>query len=361
LTLKGAQFFDGIADKSIVSKPKGKNDLLHEISGGRLVGGALSQLANYSDLFSRMSEGVWLLDRNSLRIMECNPAACRLLGQDEERILGRELTEIMRLTPEDRSALDSELARFQISSQHRFQYGIEWRNQEGSTFHFEVQATSLKILDYIEVIQFMAKDVTAEKRATEELREMNEVLHKLSTTDAMTGLRNFRYFKEAIAAVHDESMKFGKQYGVIFIDVDHFKKFNDRNGHPAGDEVLRQVATILKETARAQDLPCRYGGEEFVVLCRNSALEEIVRQAEVIRAKMLATDFPFGEFQPLGRVTASIGVAGFPENASTYEDLLEKSDQALYHSKESGRNQVTAYGNQKSGADGTSNPQKKSA
>jgi diguanylate cyclase (GGDEF)-like protein/PAS domain S-box-containing protein len=359
--MKRLNFLTVSADQSDVGKPKAKSDLLHEISGGRLVGGALSELANYSDLFLKMSEGVWLLDRNSLRVMECNPTACSMLGMEENGILGKELTEVMILSAEDRAQLESELARFQVSSHHQFQHEIEWRNTEGSIFHFEVKATTLKILDYIEVIQFMAKDVTAVKRANEELREMNEVLHKLSTTDAMTGLRNFRYFKEAIAAVHDESMKFGKQYGVIFIDVDHFKKFNDRNGHPAGDEVLRQVAAILRETSRSQDLACRYGGEEFVVLCRNSSSEEILRQAEVIRSKMLATDFPFGEFQPLGRVTASIGVAAYPENASTYEDLLEKSDQALYHSKENGRNQVTAYGNQKSGADGASGPQKKSA
>jgi diguanylate cyclase (GGDEF)-like protein/PAS domain S-box-containing protein len=344
-----------------VSKGKDKNDLLHEISGGRLVGGALSQLANYSDLFSKMSEGVWLLDRNSLRIMECNQAACVLLGLNEERILGKELTEVMRFRPEEKSTLESDLARFQVSSGHRFQHEIEWQNEKGNQFYFEVNATSLKILDYIEVIQLIAKDVTQVKRANQELREMNEVLHKLSTTDAMTGLRNFRYFKEALAAVHDESMKFGKTYGVIFLDVDHFKKFNDRNGHPAGDEVLRQMAAILRETARSQDLPCRYGGEEFVVLCRNASLEETLRQAEVIRKRIINTSFPFGEFQPLGLVTASIGVASYPENASTYEDLLEKSDQALYHSKENGRNQVTAYGNTKSSSDGTSGPQKKSA
>jgi diguanylate cyclase (GGDEF)-like protein/PAS domain S-box-containing protein len=344
-----------------VSKGKDKNDLLHEISGGRLVGGALSQLANYSDLFSIMSEGVWLLDRNSLRIMECNQAACVLLGLNEEQILGKELTEVMRFRPEEKSTLESDLARFQVSSGHRFQHEIEWQNEKGNQFYFEVNATSLKILDYIEVIQLIAKDVTQVKRANQELREMNEVLHKLSTTDAMTGLRNFRYFKEALAAVHDESMKFGKTYGVIFLDVDHFKKFNDRNGHPAGDEVLRQMAAILRETARSQDLPCRYGGEEFVVLCRNASLEETLRQAEVIRKRIINTSFPFGEFQPLGLVTASIGVASYPENASTYEDLLEKSDQALYHSKENGRNQVTAYGNTKSSSDGTSGPQKKSA
>ncbi len=325
------------------------------------MGGALSQLANYSDLFSKMSEGVWLLDRNSLRIMECNQAACVLLGLAEEQILGKELTEVMRFRPEEKSTLESDLARFQVSSGHRFQHEIEWQNEKGNQFYFEVNATSLKILDYIEVIQLIAKDVTQVKRANQELREMNEVLHKLSTTDAMTGLRNFRYFKEALAAVHDESMKFGKTYGVIFLDVDHFKKFNDRNGHPAGDEVLRQMAAILRETARSQDLPCRYGGEEFVVLCRNASLEETLRQAEVIRKRIISTSFPFGEFQPLGLVTASIGVASYPENASTYEDLLEKSDQALYHSKENGRNQVTAYGNTKSSSDGTSGPQKKSA
>ena len=325
------------------------------------MGGALSQLANYSDLFSKRSEGVWLLDRNSLRIMECNQAACVLLGLNEEQILGKELTEVMRFRPEEKSTLESDLARFQVSSGHRFQHEIEWQNEKGNQFYFEVNATSLKILDYIEVIQLIAKDVTQVKRANQELREMNEVLHKLSTTDAMTGLRNFRYFKEALAAVHDESMKFGKTYGVIFLDVDHFKKFNDRNGHPAGDEVLRQMAAILRETARSQDLPCRYGGEEFVVLCRNASLEETLRQAEVIRKRIISTSFPFGEFQPLGLVTASIGVASYPENASTYEDLLEKSDQALYHSKENGRNQVTAYGNTKSSSDGTSGPQKKSA
>jgi len=344
-----------------VSKRKDKNDLLHEISGGRLVGGALSQLANYSELFSKMSEGVWLLDRNSLRVMECNQAACTLLGLSEDQILGKELTEVMRFSSEEKATLESDLARFQVSSNHRFQHEIEWQNAKGSRFYFEVNATSLKILDYIEVIQLIAKDVTEVKRANQELREMNEVLHKLSTTDAMTGLRNFRYFKVALAAVHDEAMKFGKKYGVIFLDVDHFKKFNDRNGHPAGDDVLRLMASILRETVRSQDLPCRYGGEEFVVLCRNTSLEETLRQAEAIRTRIINTAFPFGEFQPLGLVTASIGVAGYPENASTYEDLLEKSDQALYHSKENGRNQVTVYGNTKSSSDGTSGPQKKSA
>lgn len=344
-----------------MSGKKDKTDLLHEISGGRLVGGALSQLANYSELFSRMSEGVFLLDRNSYRIMECNPAACALLGLSEDEVLGKELSEVMQLNPHEESVLGTALGKFQTQSKYRFEHELEWHNQKGNIFSFEVTATSLKILDYIEVIQFIAKDVTEVKRVQRELREMNEVLQKLSTTDAMTGLRNFRYFKEAIAAVHDESQKFKQHYGVIFIDVDHFKKFNDRNGHPAGDEVLKQVAKILKETSRPQDLACRYGGEEFVVLCRNSTQEEAFTQAEVIREKIASHAFPFGEFQPLGKVSASIGVAAYPESGSTFEKVLENSDQALYHSKEGGRNQVTVYGNTQSGSHGASSTTKKSA
>jgi diguanylate cyclase (GGDEF)-like protein/PAS domain S-box-containing protein len=344
-----------------MSGKKDKQDLLHEISGGRLVGGALSQLANYSELFSRMSEGVFLLDRHSYRIMECNPAACELIGLPEEQLLGKELSEVMKFESQESAVLGTALGQFQSQSKYRFQHELEWQNDQGIHFFFEVTATSLKILDYIEVIQFIAKDVTEVKRAQKELKEMNEVLHKLSTTDAMTGLRNFRYFKEAIAAVHDEAQKFNHHYGVVFIDVDHFKKFNDRNGHPAGDEVLKMVAKILRESARPQDLACRYGGEEFVVLCRGTNAEEALVQAELIREKISNTQFPFGEFQPLGKVSASIGVASYPESGTTFEQVLENSDQALYQSKEGGRNQVTVYGNQKSSSNGASGITKKSA
>ena len=184
--------------------------------------------------------------------------------------------------------------------------------------------------------------MTEVKKAQRELVEMNEALKNLSTTDAMTGLRNYRYFKEVLASVHHQAQNFKQEYGIVFIDVDHFKKFNDQNGHPAGDEVLRKVASVLKSTARSQDLPCRYGGEEFVVLCRGSSLEDAHAQAEIIRKGIEATDFPFGEKQPLGRVTISVGVSSFPFSGTTFEEVLKHADDALYHSKQDGRNRVTS-------------------
>jgi diguanylate cyclase (GGDEF)-like protein/PAS domain S-box-containing protein len=311
--------------------PKSKDDILHELFQGRLVGGTLSQLANYSDLFKRMSEAVFLLDRHSFRVLECNDAALQLLNKEESQVLGVELPALLKSESYLSNKLSSGLAHSEFN----------YHNDHGDELFFEIAATPLKILDYIEVIQFIARDVTEVKKAERELREMNEVLTTLSTTDEMTKLKNYRYFKEVLQSVHHHALGFGESYGLIFIDVDHFKKFNDRNGHPAGDEVLRGVARILGECARTQDLPARYGGEEFVMLCRHSNIEETMAQAEVIRLAIEKAAFPFGEFQPLGRVSVSIGVSGFPAVQGSFESVLESADQALYQSKEQGRNRVT--------------------
>jgi diguanylate cyclase (GGDEF)-like protein/PAS domain S-box-containing protein len=315
------------------SSSRPKKDMLLEVFSGQVVGGTLSQLANYSDLFRRMSEAVFLLDRHSFRVLECNEAALSLIQKSEAEVLGLEFPVLMQAEPFLKGKLSES---FQATE-------MTYHNAHGDERIFEISATPLKILDYIEVIQFIARDMTEVKKSERELREMNEVLRNLSTTDEMTGLKNYRYFKEVLQAVHHQAVGFQGQYGVIFIDVDHFKKFNDRNGHPAGDQVLKRFASLLQECARSQDLPARYGGEEFVVLCRNSSLEETQALAEAIRKAVEATEFPFGEFQPLGRVTASIGVSGFPTVKGRFESVLESADQALYVSKEHGRNRVTSF------------------
>ncbi len=339
------QFFDDSADKKsgMTAPKKTKDDILLEVLGGRLVGGTLSQLANYSELFLKMSEGVFLVDRNSLRVLECNPASLELLHLSESDVLGQELPVLLATHPAGNKFLSQALQKFQQGADHKFASEIEFQNQTGDQAFFEVSATTLKILDYIEVIQFIVKDVTEVKRAQRELREMNEALKNLSTTDEMTSLKNYRYFKEVIASVHHEAEKFKHSYGVIFIDVDHFKKYNDRNGHPAGDQVLKSVAKILKEACRSQDLACRYGGEEFVILCRETGFADTLAQAEKVRTLIEGTAFQFGEFQPLGKVSASIGVSTYPEDGNQWSEVVKNADEALYDSKEKGRNRVTPY------------------
>lgn len=154
---------------------------------------------------------------------------------------------------------------------------------------------------------------------------------ELAETEPLTGLKNRRRLARDLAGLDGMA-----SVAYVMIDVDHFKTFNDTNGHAAGDEALRQVARALERSVRPGDLVYRYGGEEFCVLLPEATPDEAIGVAERIRAEVEATPIPGGEHQPSGLVTVSAGVAcsGPPES------LVERADAALYAAKASGRNQV---------------------
>ena len=159
----------------------------------------------------------------------------------------------------------------------------------------------------------------------------------------MTQLSNYRSFKKEHEKEHERAERYHTPYAIVFIDIDHFKKLNDTHGHPAGDEVLKQVAQTIKNQCRNTDYPARYGGEEFIVLCAGVPWEGAMKLAERIKKDIELLDTPYGKTQPLGKVTASFGVSGFPEHAKDPEELIQRADEALYYSKESGRNQITSF------------------
>ena len=128
------------------------------------------------------------------------------------------------------------------------------------------------------------------------------------------------------------------------IDVDHFKKYNDRQGHPAGDEALRTVARIISEDRRQVDVCARYGGEEFAIVLHDVTRDSAVEIADKIRARVASASIAHADKQPLGRLTVSIGVAACPQDAQTAEGLLEAADVALYRAKKSGRDTVVQAG-----------------
>jgi diguanylate cyclase (GGDEF)-like protein len=130
------------------------------------------------------------------------------------------------------------------------------------------------------------------------------------------------------------------------IDLDNFKHYNDTNGHLAGDKLLQQIAGILRQEIREQDTVARFGGEEFVVLLHQVGGEEAFEAAERIRRAIAEYPFPNGTKQPLGRVSASLGMSCFPDEAMDLELLILKADQALYAAKEQGRNRVVAAASQ---------------
>ena len=178
------------------------------------------------------------------------------------------------------------------------------------------------------------------KERTSELEEANERLSKLAITDGLTGLYNHRFLHEQLRLEVERSLRTGVPLGMLMIDVDHFKQYNDRHGHPAGDEVLRLVARLLTEERRANDVVARYGGEEFAILLAGIDKPTASTLGERLRERIAAFAFPHGELQPGGHLTVSVGVAACPSDARTAEGLLQASDAALYRAKKAGRNCV---------------------
>jgi diguanylate cyclase (GGDEF)-like protein len=182
------------------------------------------------------------------------------------------------------------------------------------------------------------------KERTHALEEANARLNRLAVTDGLTGMYNHRYFQEQLHRSVERSLRSGTPTALLMIDVDHFKKYNDRQGHPAGDEALRTVARLISEDRRSVDVCARYGGEEFAILLHDVTREQGVELAEKIRARVAAAPIAHADKQPLGRLTVSIGVAACPEDAQTAESLLETADVALYRAKKSGRDTVVQAG-----------------
>ncbi|HHJ51625.1 MAG TPA: diguanylate cyclase [Caldithrix abyssi] len=168
-------------------------------------------------------------------------------------------------------------------------------------------------------------------------------VEQLSYKDGMTDLHNFRYFELRLKEEVVRHRRTKSGLTLLLLDVDNFKNYNDHMGHPAGDEVLRKLAQILKETVRENDIVARYGGEEFAVILPSIEKPGGVILAERIRENVEKTYFDHEEIQPGGKVTVSIGVASLPLDASDYHELMNKADIALYRAKNNGRNRVVPY------------------
>ena len=176
------------------------------------------------------------------------------------------------------------------------------------------------------------------------LRETREELERLSVTDELTGLANRRRLTTELERELRRSERHGHPFSILMLDVDRFKRFNDSYGHPAGDALLKRLANTLLKSVRDVDTVARYGGEEFLVMLPEAPAADAARIAERIRAAREADRFtPDGGSGDVN-VTVSVGYAVFPDDAKTAAALIEAADQALYRSKESGRNRVTAAG-----------------
>ena len=211
-------------------------------------------------------------------------------------------------------SMDLEDSREQLQAQQ-----IEMEQQQEEVLH-----TNARLLEYSSALE----------NQKAELAQANALLHALALTDGLTGLYNHRAFQERIGEEFARAERYNLPLSLIIADVDKFKLYNDAFGHPAGDEVLKQVAQILQAAARVNDIPARYGGEEFVIILPETDAEDSTIAAERLRQAIEAATWENRE------ITISLGVASLkPEMAVT--ELISAADQSLYFSKQHGRNRVT--------------------
>lgn len=196
----------------------------------------------------------------------------------------------------------------------------------------------------LEVLQQQASQVQEYaarfEAMNEELRSANLRLREMSLTDELTEIGNRRNFEARMREEINRSTRFGHTFSLILLDIDAFKKFNDEYGHPQGDVVLRALGGLMRSMSREGDVPCRIGGEEFAFILPETGKHDAVRFAERIRRSVEATIRAPGSGRAL---TVSLGLAAFPEDGKTEEELLRAADEALYQSKREGRNRVTMF------------------
>ena len=194
-------------------------------------------------------------------------------------------------------------------------------------------------------VQALEDRIITLQRDNLELIVKNQILSEVSARDALTGLYNRPYVLEKIESELNRALRHGSPISLLMLDIDFFKKINDEYGHPTGDEVLKGIGRVLRESCRVYDVPGRYGGEEFCVVLPETRVGNTTTVAERIRSRLASA--PIDAFDVAISVTASIGVAGME---ATAEDavlsaamLIDRADRALYSAKRQGRNRVELW------------------
>jgi len=232
----------------------------------------------------------------------------------------------------------------------RFVHGLIWNGTVRSCRkgHFGVQfVRSGNVAEVWTKLVYSATEYVVNRNR--ELDRLNERLLQLSLTDPLTGLYNKRGFQQRLAEEVSRARRTKQPLSLIIFDIDHFKNYNDSNGHPAGDALLALLSSLLRGMPdkgfksapfRESDICVRYGGEEFAVLLPDTPLEGAITKADRLRAMVETYPFPECETQPGGSVTISIGVSAYPTHAVDANELVEHADRALYRAKQGGRNRA---------------------
>lgn len=260
-----------------------------------------------------------------------------------DEIFGYSSDEVRQLGPLDVASEDNrpvvmENIRKRLNGEvDQISYIFRGVQKNGTVIDIEIHSSAMQIGGKLALIS-LVMDVTERTRAEREVQVLQDRLRDESTRDALTGLYNRRYLEETLGRELILAERHGHPVSVIMSDIDYFKAVNDTYGHLGGDEVLRVFGTLMRRHARASDIYCRYGGEEFLLVLPQMTLDDAVDRAEQLRSAIAAAPVPYGS--ALIAVTASFGVATFPGDGRTIDALIGAADSALYAAKAAGRNRV---------------------
>jgi diguanylate cyclase (GGDEF)-like protein/PAS domain S-box-containing protein len=277
------------------------------------------------------------------RFVKLNPAWQQTLGYPLAELEGRRFIELVH--PDDRAATLAATAALAVGERVA-DFTNRYRAADGGYRYIEWHSVSVPEVGQI---YGAARDVTEQRLTQEKMRELNdrllaqaELLHAQAYLDGLTGVANRRRFDEALAAEWRRCRREGVPLALLMIDIDQFKRFNDRYGHQAGDEALKAVAAALRMgLGRSSDMVARYGGEEFVCLLPDSDPAGAVVVGEALRAAVERLGIAHDDSSVASVVTVSVGVAAWiPDGDADPERLLAAADAALYAAKQGGRNRV---------------------
>lgn len=289
----------------------------------------------YRRLFEATQDGILILDAKTGMITDVNPFLIKMLGYSREELVEKKLWEVGAF--KDIEASKIAFGELQETEYIRYE-DLPLKAKDGRLFQVEFVSNVYLVGDE-KVIQCNIRDITDRKQAQNALIKSEALLWELSTRDPLTGLFNRRYLEETLERELHHAERKKLPLGVIMLDVDDLKRFNDTWGHAAGDAILRELGNKLIKYVRKEDIPSRYGGDEFIIILPDASLEVTIERAKLIseNAKQHIHQF---ENKTLESVTLSLGVAIFPEHGSTSAALLKAADDALYQAKFAGRDRV---------------------
>jgi len=316
--------------------------------------------ARYRLLAENSHDVIWTLDIPSRRYTYVSASVTDMSGYLPEEFVGQSIE--AHLTPESASRLareiDQRLRRIAAGDKAAgvVVSELELIGKDGEVISTEVVSSYLQDADGVaHTILGITRNVSERKAAELALRETNRQLHarieeigrlqaalqELAVRDSLTGMYNRRYLDETLEREVSRARREGNPLSLVMLDIDHFKQVNDTYGHQVGDEALRMLANTLQADIRTEDVACRYGGEEFLILLPNMPLETAMQRAEAWRGAIEGLSATLGNF-PIA-FTISLGVAAYPEHGKTPDDLTRCADQALYRAKHGGRNQICVF------------------